>query len=389
MKTARTRDLPDTALGAHPGPGSLPGRPRPNVIRHVAAHARLGLACMAVLLLAGCASMGPPTITRDRFDYVTTISDSWKRQTLLNLLKVRYADAPVFMDVAAVISSYSLEGEVTLGGEYARPGRGDAFASVGATGRYADKPTISYQPHTAAKFASSLMAPIPVSGILFLQQSGYPADFVLRICVNSINGLDNAYGGSGNPRAGSPRFQELMAAMRESQSEGVTGFRVKTSKDEQTIVMFIRPANERPTASSHKVRELLGLNAGGREFSVVSGSLPDGDQQIAILTRSILQVMIDLGSYIDVPASDVAEGRVFSPQRSAEQQRLFPQLLAVHHGAEPPADAYVAVPYRNQWFWIADRDQRSKQILTFLMLMFSLTEGAASQAAPVVTIPTR
>jgi hypothetical protein len=381
--------LPDTALGAHPGPGSLPGRPRPDVIRHVAAHARLGLACMGVLLLAGCASMGPPTITRDRFDYVTTISDSWKRQTLLNLLKVRYADAPVFMDVAAVISSYSLEGEVTLGGEYARPGRGDAFASVGATGRYADKPTISYQPLTGAKFASSLMVPIPVSGILFLLQSGYPADFVLRICVNSINGLDNAYGGSGNPRAGSPRFQELLAAMRESQSEGVTGFRVKTGKDGQAIVMFIRPANERQTASSQKVRELLGLNAGGREFSVVSGSLPDDDQQIAILTRSILQVMIDLGSYIDVPATDVAEGRVFSPQRSAEQQRLFPQLIAVHHGAEPPADAYVAVPYRNQWFWISDRDQRSKQILTSLMLMFSLTEGAAPQAAPVVTIPTR
>jgi hypothetical protein len=49
----------------------------------------------------------------------------------------------------------------------------------------------------------------------------------------------------------------------------------------------------------------------------------------------------------------------------------------------------VAVPYRNPWFWIAYRDQHSKQILKFLMPMFSLTEGAASQAAPVVSIPTR
>ena len=55
------------------------------------------LASLGLLLLAGCASVGPPTVTRDRFDYVATISDSWKRQTLLNLLKVRYTDAPVWV----------------------------------------------------------------------------------------------------------------------------------------------------------------------------------------------------------------------------------------------------------------------------------------------------
>jgi hypothetical protein len=49
----------------------------------------------------------------------------------------------------------------------------------------------------------------------------------------------------------------------------------------------------------------------------------------------------------------------------------------------------VAIQYRNQWFWVDDSDQMSKQILSFLMLMFSLTEGAPSQSAPVVTIPAR
>lgn len=34
---------------------------------------------MCVLLLAGCASVGPPTIARDRFDYVDTIPDGGKR----------------------------------------------------------------------------------------------------------------------------------------------------------------------------------------------------------------------------------------------------------------------------------------------------------------------
>lgn len=344
---------------------------------------------IGALLLAGCASVGPPSIGRDRFDYVNTISDSWKRQTLLNLLKVRYADAPVFMDVSSVISSYSLEGEVSLGGEYASPGRGDTFGSVGATGRYADKPTISYQPLSGDKFAKSLMTPIPVTGFLFLIQSGYPADLVLRICVNSINGLENAYGGAGNPRTGSPEFRGLMTALRESQAAGDTGFRVKPSKGEPGVVMFMRPSSDRVRVPSSRIRELLGLNAASHEFSVVYGSHPEQDTEIAVLTRSLLQVMIDFASYIDVPEADIAEGRVYSPQRTAEQERAFPPLITVHHGASPPDDAYASVRYRNQWFWIDDRDRDSKFRLTFLMIMFSLTEGAPTQSAPVVTVPAR
>ena len=97
-----------------------------------------------VLLLSGCTGIGPGTVTRDRFDYVTSISESWKRQMLLNLLKVRYSDAPVFMDVASVINAYELTGEVNLSGQVAVIGRGDQFANLGAAGRYSDKPTITY-----------------------------------------------------------------------------------------------------------------------------------------------------------------------------------------------------------------------------------------------------
>jgi hypothetical protein len=347
------------------------------------------LAGMGVLLLTGCASMGPPTITRDRFDYVSSISDSWKRQMLLNLLKVRYADAPVFMDVASVISSYSLEGEISLGGQYAPIGRGDTFGSVGATGRYADKPTITYQPLAGDKFARSLMAPIPVSGVLFLIQSGYPADFVFRICVGTINGLENAYGGPGNPRAGNPKFRDLMTALRDSQAAGDTGFRVRKSKDAESVVLYVRPLTDHAAAPSRKIRELLGLDPAAREYRVVSGSFPERDAEIAVLTRSILQVIIDVSSYIDVPPADMDEGRTYRPQRTAEQAQMFPALLTVHHGDAPPDVAHLAVRYRDRWFWIDDRDHRSKSALMFLLMLFSLTEGAPSQTAPVVTVPAR
>jgi hypothetical protein len=55
-----------------------------------------------VVLFAGCTGIGPPTVDRDRFNYVSAISESWKRQALLNFIKTRYLDAPVFMNVAKV-----------------------------------------------------------------------------------------------------------------------------------------------------------------------------------------------------------------------------------------------------------------------------------------------
>jgi hypothetical protein len=292
-----------------------------------------------------------------------------------------------------VVGSYTLEGSLTGIGSYAIPGggyrSGDQIASVEAKGTYSDKPTITYQPLAGEKFARSLMAPIPLSGILLLMQSGYPADLVLRICVNTINGLENAYGGSGNPRAGSPKFYELMLAMRQAQAVQAAGFRIRKIKGTDEVMLFVRPSTPKTAVFTRKIRKLLRLNPTKREFRVVPGAYADNDAEIAIQARSMLQVIIDFASDVDVPETDIAEGRVYNPPRDAEHERMFPRLITVHQASSWPDNAFVAVQYRNQWFWIDDRDARSKQIFSFLILMFSLTETPQAQAAPVVTIPAR
>ena len=68
-----------------------------------------------LLSLAGCASIGAHKIEPDRAAFTNAISDSWKSQMLLNLVKIRYGDAPVFLDVASVISSYAMEEQVNFG----------------------------------------------------------------------------------------------------------------------------------------------------------------------------------------------------------------------------------------------------------------------------------
>ena len=65
-----------------------------------AAEEAVGVALLALsLLLTGCSSIGPGSVVRDRYDYASSIADSWKRQALINIVKLRYMDPPVHVDV--------------------------------------------------------------------------------------------------------------------------------------------------------------------------------------------------------------------------------------------------------------------------------------------------
>jgi len=64
-----------------------------------------------------------------------------------------------------------------------------------------------------------------------------------------------------------------------------------------------------------------------------------------------------------------------------------PPLIGIYSSSYRPADAFVTVPYRNHWFWIDDRDMRSKSLFSFLMFIFSLTDTEGKEGAPIITVP--
>ena len=80
---------------------------------------------------------GPKTGSADRFDYATAIGESWKQQTLLNIVKIRYMDLPVFLDVSSIVAGYSIETSGNLGGQLSSSGAilGDSL-SLGASGKF-------------------------------------------------------------------------------------------------------------------------------------------------------------------------------------------------------------------------------------------------------------
>jgi len=64
-------------------------------------------------------------------------------------------------------------------------------------------------------------------------------------------------------------------------------------------------------------------------------------------------------------------------------------LVRILSSKKKPADAYVAVPYRDYWFWIDDRDLKSKHTFAFMMLLFTLSDTGGAQNPPMLTIPTQ
>jgi hypothetical protein len=134
---------------------------------------------LAALGMAGCASIGPGTVTRDRFDYTGAVAESWKSQMLLNLVKLRYGDTPVFLDVGQIVSGYTMQGTFSaLGSVFSTsgvvPGVPNSSVTLGAQGQYTDRPTITYTPLAGERFARSLMTPVPPAALLSLIQAGIP-----------------------------------------------------------------------------------------------------------------------------------------------------------------------------------------------------------------------
>ena len=338
---------------------------------------RSASALALVLLLGGCGSIGPLVVARDRFDYNGEVSRSWKEQMLLNIVKSRYLDPPVFLDVSQIVSGYTLQGTVTAGTD--SDNTAISGLSAGVSGAYTDRPTITYTPLTGAQFNREIMTPIPPSTVLFTMTSGWPVDLVFRIAVRGMNGVEST-----GPDAS--RYDRLMVAMRTLQQADALGMRViSEDKGETVVVLYFRPASLKPEQEAvlKEVRTILALPPDIDEFRVRFGQLRARKGEISLLTRSMLQILVDFGAFVDVPEADLKAGRV--PPGAVIRSGVG--RLHINYGKDKPEGQFVSVKYRDGWFWIDDTDLDSKRAFALVLLLSTLTETGGKETLPLVTIP--
>ena len=72
---------------------------------------------------------------------------------------------------------------------------------------------------------------------------------------------------------------------------------------------------------------------------------------------------------------------------AATGEKIAP-LIRIQSAPGGPDDAFVAVCYRDAYFWIDDQDLMSKKLFSFLMFVFTLVESGDKGTVPIVTVPT-
>lgn len=319
---------------------------------------------MALGMTACTRAIGPQSMTRDRHLYAASLSDSWKEQTLLNIVKMRYIDPPVFVDVGNIVASYSLQQGVTVGGNIV-PSGNTPGATVGGFGTYGNTPTITYNPLTGSKFIRGLATSLPPEAVFSSIQSGMPADVILFASVSSINGLKNQEATLKGITPADPDFHRMRALAREIQLSGAVRIAVRKEADQEMVSFMTFHTEKVPPeiqADVVELRRLLGLNPSASEFRVRFGAVPTDGNEIAVLTRSILSLMQTMAAQVEVPSEDMARSHAFAGFEHDKDVPGVVRLIRIHSGKSMSPDAFVSVKYRNSWFWIDDGDLESKQV---------------------------
>jgi hypothetical protein len=341
----------------------------------------------ACAMLAGCGSLGPKTMDRDQLNYGNSIGDNWKNQMLGNIVKIRYVDMPVFVDVGSIVSGYSLS--TTVNG---RLGFNDSFSSgntqgLGASGTYTDRPTITYMPKTGDDYLRAILEPVSPRKLLTLVQAGYSAELLFTWSVQSINGIHNWSASAGGTKAADPAFLEWTQLMQELQGLGAVGFELDSDANKKHDIILVLEKRNLPESTmqkSSRAGEIIGLDPDKDRYRVMYAPFKINAETLSIQTRSVIQMLGAMAGFIEVPAEAAAFA---TPGYDLSQTSRLP--FHVLSGPSQPDQSFARVKYGDYWYWIDNADIASKRVFTLMLFITTLTNQATDDNAPVLTIPTQ
>jgi hypothetical protein len=376
-----------------------------------------------------------------RAEYNRAITRSNEEQLLLNLVRLRYRESPLFLDVGAVSAQFKLEQTADLSGRYSSDQSADAsLLGLGSRLAYEERPTITYTPLQGDAYASRLMSPLTFDTVMLLFYSGWRIDRILRLTVQRINNVENAVRAAGPTPRDVPKykdFAELTDALKQLQWAGQLDLGYETREEEvlgslpaeQVTVADVIAADEK----TYQLRKIPEQNAyalvkvtnvpviriartkvvageSGRDFARILGIAPglgqydmkeafsargEGEDfrydELALGMRSLMGVLFYLSQGVAVPSSHVERGLVTVTRDDAgnvfDWSEVTGDLLKIQSATERPANAATAVRYRDHWFYIAEDDLDSRTTMVLLLQLFALQAGGADVQAPVLTLP--
>ncbi|QAU24881.1 hypothetical protein EO087_13510 [Dyella sp. M7H15-1] len=352
------------------------------------------LSTLALVLLGGCTDIGPRSIRANRADYNMAIQSTSDQELLLNIVRAHYRDNMYFTTVERVVSTEQLlssaGANLSAGWTQSTPyNKGTTSSSVISHGQSQtlglgpaavalnDEPTIFYAPIEGEKFVRQMMTPMNLETLILLVRSGWSIDRVFAVAVQEMNGLGNAPSASGPTPLYEPEYRDfrdathLMRVMQRTHNLDVG----RTASNKSVEFHFLHGSEN--SAEAKKLKQLLHLAPNIDRIAITRDDKKHDDHTISITTRPLIAAMNYLSQAVDVPAIDVASGRVTRTVQNDgvtpfKWQDLLDGRFEVHSSSKPPEAPSVAIHYRNAWFYIADNDLESKSTFVLLTQLIAL-----------------
>jgi hypothetical protein len=373
--------------------------------------------------------------------YNEVVRDTNDEQLLINIVRLRYADSPVFIDLPNITSQFELAGRGNYLGGYGNQTPRTASLGFGEVS-LRDTPTLTYHPREGREIAKALLTPLS-SDLLIVVNAGANLEQLLLMIMNDINDVPNAPGATLlTPRLGDDnstyvRGIRLLASLRlrdatelafgtvdepESSSDPIPadaveghdlldaardGYVYRTKREgKSTLVkrqrgLYLRIRS--PYVNSPEMAEvarIFGLTSGLSAYRLkselaedVNRVLPNAleSDTIYLNLRSVLQIMTFLSKGVCIPEeherSGVAPVTAGADGRPFDWTQVTAGNFSVQAQKRRPRNAEVAVYYRGYWFYIAPNDVNSRAALAILEILFALQESDGRSVGPILTLP--
>jgi len=383
---------------------------------------------------------------QSRLRYNDAVKTTSEQQFLLNIVRLRYTDTPSSLSVSSIADQQELVAGLQAIPFFASAGAGDVGSYRGSVWPQAQvsrtsRPTLSYTPLDDEDFTRRLFTPVSLEGAIYLSKTTWPISTVFRLYLENLNWVSNAETASGPTPVDPPVYadflegvlalqqlqdKQLITLFHEERDVVVAG-PFSTEKDvvadaidavrndlelkrtgdgyvlvrheEQPVLKASEAASEDPAWSVFC--HAFHLDPALSSFDITTEKLApytrlesgDGLTALDLETRSLLQVLFFVSHGVDIPPSHRREGIV--PQTCAydggvfDWQDVLGGLFRVHSCAtkKPPECAYVAVKYRDHWYYIDQRDRESKATFALLLEVSRLELKSTESKSPLLTLP--
>ena len=135
------------------------------------------LVLISLFQMAGCSSLGPRTLQRSHINYNKAVQKAQMEEDLLNVVRLRYYDMPVFLNVSSISAQPSFSAGTS--GDFGLV-EDEYSADITPDINYTDKPTITFVP---ARDLDVFAKPVPLD--TFVRLAASQARTFVRAASNS------------------------------------------------------------------------------------------------------------------------------------------------------------------------------------------------------------